>query len=222
MNEQIAVVIGATGLIGNFLVEELLKNDVFSIVKTLTRRPMKLIHPKLQQEIVNFNDLNDFKQKLGTGHTIFCCIGTTQKKVKGDKEAYKKVDFDIPVNAAQIGIEKGFKKYLLVSAIGANENSSNFYLQLKGKTENSIKKLPFQSISIFRPGQLLGKRNEKRMGERILQPVTRILSYFLFGSLKKYRSINARDVAKAMVKQSKQNSQGVHYFEYDQMINLIK
>ncbi len=131
MNEQIAVVIGATGLIGNFLVEELLKNDVFSIVKTLTRRPMKLIHPKLQQEIVNFNDLNDFKQKLGTGHTIFCCIGTTQKKVKGDKEAYKKVDFDIPVNAAQIGIEKGFKKYLLVSAIGANENSSKFLYTIK-------------------------------------------------------------------------------------------
>lgn len=222
MNEQTAVVIGATGLTGNFVVEELLKDNGFTLVRTLTRKPIKLIHPRLQQQIVNFSDLTDFKQKFGEGDVIFCCIGTTQKKVKGDKDAYKKVDYDIPVNAAEIGLEKGFKKYLLVSAISANENSSNFYLQLKGKTENSIKKLPFQSISIFRPGQLLGKRNESRMGERILQPVTKILSYFLFGLLKKYRSINAKDVAKAMVKASKQDSEGVHYFEYPQMINLIK
>jgi uncharacterized protein YbjT (DUF2867 family) len=220
MNEQTAVVIGATGLIGNMVVEELLNDDVFSIVRTLTRKPLTIIHPKLQQKIVNFNDINDYKEKFEEGDIIFCCIGTTQKKVQGDKEAYKKVDYDIPVNAAQIGISRGYKKYLLVSAIGANENSSNFYLQLKGKTENAIKKFSFRSISIFRPAQLLGKRKEYRPAEKILQPVTKFISLFLFGSLKKYRSIHAKDVAKAMVKESKQNNPGIHYFEYTQMMQL--
>jgi uncharacterized protein YbjT (DUF2867 family) len=220
MNEQTAVVIGATGLIGNMVVEELLNDDAFSIVRTLTRKPLTIIHPKLQQKIVNFNDINDYKEKFEEGDIIFCCIGTTQKKVQGDKEAYKKVDYDIPVNAAQIGISRGYKKYLLVSAIGANENSSNFYLQLKGKTENAIKKFSFRSISIFRPAQLLGKRKEYRPAEKILQPVTKFISLFLFGSLKKYRSIHAKDVAKAMVKESKQNNPGIHYFEYTQMMQL--
>ncbi|HEV2833625.1 MAG TPA: semialdehyde dehydrogenase, partial [Hanamia sp.] len=133
---------------------------------------------------------------------------------------YKKVDYDIPVNAARIGISRGYKKYVLVSAIGANESSSNFYLQLKGKTENAIKEFSFRSISIFRPAQLLGKRKEYRPAEKILQPITKFISLFLFGSLKKYRSIHAKDVAKAMVKESKQNNPGVHYFEYTQMMQL--
>ena len=220
MNEQTAVVIGATGLIGNMVVEELLNDDAFSIVRTLTRKPLTIIHPKLQQKIVDFNDINDYKEKFGEGDIIFCCIGTTQKKVQGDKEAYKKVDYDIPVNAARIGISRGYKKYVLVSAIGANESSSNFYLQLKGKTENAIKEFSFRSISIFRPAQLLGKRKEYRPEEKILQPITKFISLFLFGSLKKYRSIHAKDVAKAMVKESKQNNPGVHYFEYTQMMQL--
>ena len=223
MNKQTAVVIGATGLIGSHVVEELLKDDSFAIVRTLTRKPLTIIHPKLQQRmVVNFNDMDDYKEKFGEGDVIFCCIGTTQKKVQGDKAAYNKVDYDIPVNAAQIGISRGYKKYLLVSAIGANENSSNFYLQLKGKTENAIKEFSFPNIGFFRPAQLLGKRKEYRPGEKILQPITKFISLFLFGSLKKYHSINAEDVAKAMVKESKQDNRGVHYFEYNEMMNLIE
>ena len=222
MNEQTAVVVGATGLIGSQVVEELLNDNDFGIVRTLTRRPMKIIHPKLQQQIVNFNDLNDYSEKFGEGDVIFCCIGTTNKKVNGDNTAYEKIDFGIPVNAAEIGISKNFKKYLVVSAIGANENSSNFYLQLKGKTENALKEFSFSNLSIFRPGQLLGKRNEYRRGEKKLQAATKFMSRFLFGSLKKYHSINAKDVAKAMVKESKQNNTGVRYFEYTQMMNLSR
>ena len=222
MNKQTAVVIGATGLIGSYVVEELLKDDAFTIVRTLTRRPLTIIHPKLQQRIVNFNDINDYKEKFGDGDVIFCCIGTTQKNVKGDNNLYESIDFGIPVNAAQIGISRNFKKYLIVSSVGANENSSNFYLKLKGKTENALKKFSFNNISIFRPGQLLGKRNEYRRGDKLLQPITKFISLFLFGSLKKYRSINAKDVAKAMVKESKQNNPGVHYFEYNEMMTLIE
>ena len=221
MNGQTAVVLGATGLIGNLLVEELLQDNYFNCVRILIRRPLVLNHPKLQHEVVNFDDDIDFTQKFGKGDVIFCCIGTTQKQVKGDKEAYKKIDFDIPVNAARIGILKNYKKYLIVSSIGANSDSSNFYLQLKGKMENTIRQFPFESISFFRPSMLLGKRNKLRHGDNILQSGMKFLSRLFFGPLKKYHAIKAKDVAKAMIAQSKRNSTGVNIFEYQQLKSLI-
>ncbi len=143
-----------------------------------------------------------------------------KKKVKGDKEAYTKIDFDIPVNAARMGIVNKFNKFLIVSAIGANANSSNFYLQLKGKTENALKQFSFESISIFRPSILIGQRKEYRFGEKIAQAITEIFSFIFFGLLRKYHPVNAKNVAKAMVKQSKKYDRGVHYFEYDEIMDL--
>lgn len=221
MNELTAVVIGASGLTGSYVVEELLKDDAFGIVRIIVRRPVQIIHNKLQQEVMNFSDINNYAQKFGKGDIIFCCIGTTQKKVKGDNAAYEKIDFDIPVNAARIGIAKNYKKFMIVSSVGANENSSNFYLKLKGKTENAISQFKFESICFFRPSMLLGERKELRRGEKILQTGMKVLSLLLFGSLKKYHAINARDVAAAMVKESKQNNPGVHYFEYPEIMNLV-
>ncbi len=221
MNGQTAVVLGATGLIGNLLVEELLKDNYFSCVRILIRKPPVLNHPKLQQEIVNFDEDNDFTEKFGEGDVIFCCIGTTQKQVKGDNEAYKKIDFDIPVNAARIGVLKKFKKYLLVSSVGANANSSNFYLHLKGKVENTIRQFTFESISFFRPSMLLGKRNKLRHGDTVLQLLMKIFSMFLFGPLKKYHAIEAKDVAKAMIAESKRDSTGVNIYEYEQIKRSI-
>lgn len=221
MNELTAVVVGASGLTGSYVVEELLKDEAFGLVRILLRRPVQLIHNKLQQEIVNFNDINDYTQKFGQGDIIFCCAGTTQKKVKGDKAAYEKIDFDIPVNAARIGIAKSYKKFLVVSSVGANEHASNFYLKLKGKTENAISKFEYESICFFRPSVLLGERKELRRGEKILQNGMKVLSLLLFGSLKKYRGINAADVARAMVKESKQNNPGVHYFEYPEIMKVL-
>jgi len=220
MNEQAAVVIGASGLIGNFVVQSLLKDEAFKTVRILIRKKINIIHPKLQQQIVDFNDINDYMEKLGFGDVIFCCIGTTQKKVKGDKNLYEKIDFDIPVNAARIGIENKFKQFLIVSAIGANEDSSNFYLKLKGKTENTLKQFSFQSISIFRPSVLLGNRKEIRPGEKIMQVIMKLISFLLIGSLKKYRAIDASKVAKAMVNQSKKNESGIHILDYTEMMKL--
>lgn len=221
MKEQTTVIIGATGLIGSNLVQQLLIDDTFKLVRVLVRKPLSILHPKLQQEIVNFDDINDFRDKFGEGDVIFCCVGTTSKKVKGDIMAYEKIDVDILVNAAGIGISRGFKKFLIVSSAGANANSKNFYLKIKGKVENKLKEFSFENIYIFRPGQLLGKRNEKRPGEKILQAITSILSHFLFGSLIKYHSIKAEDVARAMIAASKKEEKGIFIAEYKQMKELI-
>lgn len=222
MNEHTAVVIGASGLIGSHLVEQMLQDGYYDSVRILVRRKLPFSHLKLQQEIVNFDDPDDFKNKFGKGDSIFCCVGTTLKKVKGDIKAYEKIDVDIPATAARIGIEKGFRKYLVISSVGANPNSKNFYLGLKGKMENSLKEFSYDTISIFRPGQLLGERNEYRRGEKILQATTKFMSHLLFGSLKKYHSIAAKDVAKAMIAESKKAERGIHILEYDEMMQLIR
>ena len=222
MNEQKAVVIGASGLIGSHLVEQMLQDDSFTGIRLLVRKKLSFDHPKLQQQVIDFNDINDYSIKFGEGDTIFCCVGATNKKVKGDLAAYAKVDFDIPVNAARIGASKNFKRFLIVSSVGADKNSGNFYLKLKGRTEEALKKFKFDSISIFRPGQLLGKRNEHRRGEKILQASTKFLSRLLFGSLKKYHSIKAEDVARSMIAESKEAKTGIHILEYKEMITLIR
>lgn len=220
MNELTAIVIGATGLTGSLVIEELLKDNSFKSVRALVRRKSDTSHPKLQENIVDFNNIDDYTKKFGEGDIIFCCIGTTQKKVNKDKDAYIKVDFDIPVNAAKIGISKGFKKFQIVSAIGANENASNFYLNLKGKTENALKQFPFESIGIFRPSILNGNRKENRAGEKILQTIMDLMSFLLLGPLEKYRAIGADNVAKAMVKESKLSNKGIHYYSYSEMMDL--
>ena len=222
MNEQTAVVIGATGLTGNFVVEELLNDNDFKTVRVLGRRKVKSIHPKLEQEIVNFNDFDDYSKKFGTGDVIFCCIGTTRKKVNGDKNLYKEIDFDIPVNAAKIGLSNGFQKFLIVSAIGANANSSNFYLSLKGKTENALKELSSFSLNIFQPSLIIGTRKERRVIEIVFQFLMDTFSFLFVGPLKKYRSIGANNIAKAMVQASKVSEKGIHYYRFEEMMDLAR
>lgn len=222
MNELTAVVLGASGLTGGLLVNELLNDKDYKTVRVLVRKTLTIIHPKLQQQIVDFNDKEDFSNKMGDGDVIFSCIGTTQKKVNGDKDLYEKIDHDIPVNAAEIGVSHHFKKFLIVSAVGANENSSNFYLRLKGKTENSLKRFPFECLSIFQPSLLNGKRKETRTTEQIAETVMDLLSFLLLGPLQKYRAIGADNIARAMVYESKQKKTGIHYYHYGEIMDMAR
>jgi len=218
MNESTAVVIGATGLIGKSLIKQLLIDSSFSKITILVRTWDDFSHPKLEVIPVNFNNLDELSKKLPIGDTIFCCIGTTQKKVSGDKDAYRKIDFDIPVNIARLGIEKGYRQYVLVSAVGANSQSSNFYLRLKGQVEEAISKLPFEMISIFRPSVLIGKRKEKRIGERIGIALVKTFSFLLTGKRSIYKAIQADKVARAMLVSATQNKKGIVINHYDEIM----
>jgi uncharacterized protein YbjT (DUF2867 family) len=221
MHRKTAVVLGATGLIGQHLVQELLQNEFFSKVRILVRRPLSLNHPKADIQVVNFNDEKDIAARIDIGDVIFCCIGTTRKKVKGNKTEYRKVDYDIPIITARLGIQHGFNQFLIVSAIGANPLAANFYLQLKGCIEEDVTALPFESIHIFRPSILLGKREEFRLGENIGKTFMKGISFLLLGAWRKYRPIAAADVAKAMVAAANKEEAGVHMYEYDEMKELI-
>jgi len=208
---MIATLIGATGLIGNYLLEELLQDNYYDTVRILIRRPLELTHPKLEKKLVDFNDSDSLLVALSNSDVVFCAIGTTQKKVNGDKVAYRKVDYDIAVNAARFCKMAGCEKFIFVSSVGANSKRNNFYLKLKGEVEDEVKKVGLKSIHIMRPSMLLGERKEFRLGERIGNPVMKAISFLLPS---KYKPIHAKDVAKAMLAAAKKKEEGFFVYEY--------
>jgi uncharacterized protein YbjT (DUF2867 family) len=222
MAQKTAAVIGATGLIGSHIVKLLKEDTAFETIRLIVRRIVTDTHPKIEMKLVNFEDYESVKLAIDGSDAVFCAVGTTQKKVKGDKIAYRKVDYDIPVNAARACLETHCSQFLLVSSIGAEADSKNFYLQLKGEVEEAIQKFPIKSISLFRPSMLLGDRTEARFGERIGQTVIKIVAPFLSGKWNKYKPIKARDVATAMVQASKQNSSGTKIYEYSNIKKLLQ
>ena len=222
MSERTAAVTGATGMIGNYLLELLLQDNYFSTIRILVRRPYPKTDPKIEVKLVDFNDAESFKLALEGADVIFSCIGTTQKNVKGDTKLYRRIDFDIPVKAARFGKEAGCKKFILVSSVGANSQSRTFYLRLKGELENAIHSVGIDAVHIMQPSMLLGERKEKRAGENLLQVMMKLLSGLFFGSLRKYKAIHGRTVAAAMLNAAKKNEKGFFRYTYNGIIGLSR
>jgi uncharacterized protein YbjT (DUF2867 family) len=214
-----AVVIGATGLTGTHLVAALLQDPVFDKVKVLVRQPWAHSRPKLESIVVNFDDEAGLAPAL-QGDVLFCCIGTTIKKA-GSQENFRAVDYGIPVRCARIAHEQGVSQFLMISSIGANPRSRNFYLRTKGETEEAVLKTGFSSICIFRPSFIIGQRNEFRLGEWIAKYLIQLFYFLLQGRWKKYRGIKASTVANAMLAAAKQEDAGIHVFESDAIQHMI-
>ena len=220
MSEKTATLVGATGLIGGELLKLLLHDNYFDKVRILVRRPFTLEHPKLEMKLVDFNDADSLLVALDGSDAVFVAVGTTQKKVNGDKAAYRKIDYDIPVKIARYCKMAGCKIFVLVSSVGANSKSNNFYLKLKGEVEDEIGKIGIESVHVMRPSMLLGHREkESRPLEKLGQPMMKAFS-FLIPS--KYKPIQASDVAKAMIDSSKENEEGFFIWEYKEMKNELR
>lgn len=214
-----ATILGATGLIGGHLLEILQSDSTFDEVRIIVRRPIKIENPKVKVVVIDFNDDLQFRAAMEGSTVVFCAIGTTQKKVKGDKKLYRKIDFDIPVNAAKHSIKYGCKQFLIVSSLGADSKKSGFYLKLKGEVEDALigkihPTVGFDSLSIFRPSLLLGKRSESRFAEDIGQFFSKILTFLLPTNVK---PIQGEKVAKAMVEVAKLNKKGVEIYHNKEM-----
>ncbi len=220
MQALTAVVLGSTGFIGHYVVEELIKDSTFTKVRLLVRKPVQPQHSKVEVVVTNFENKGRYRNDLGSGDCIFCCIGTTMSKVGGNKDAYRKIDYDIAADAAGFGSDAGFSQYLLVSSVGADTESNNFYVRLKGETEQSVSKNPFKAIHIFRPSFLMGERKEFRMAELAAKGLMKVATIFLIGKLRKYKGIEGRTVAIAMVQAVKTYSQGKNIYNYDEIKRL--
>jgi uncharacterized protein YbjT (DUF2867 family) len=217
MNNKTATVIGATGLIGGHIVRLLEQDDSYNKIRVVARRPVAFSNPKVEAVLIDFSDEEAFRSAVAGNDAVLCAVGTTRRKVKGDRAAYRKVDHDIPVNAARFCEETGCQRFILVSSVGADSTSSNYYIRFKGEVEDAVKKMNIPSVYVLRPSMLLGKRDEFRFGELIGKALSAPLS-FMFPS--DYRPVNAGDVAAAMVAASKKGSPGFHLCHYKDIIEL--
>ncbi|MBJ7429582.1 MAG: oxidoreductase, partial [Bacteroidia bacterium] len=192
-----AIIVGASGLIGNQLVQNLIDNPALGKVLVLVRNELQIQSPKLIQLRVNFNQLSNLELPF-TPTDAFCCLGTTIRTA-GSQEAFKMVDYEYCVSFAQLVKTKGTNNFYLISSLGANANSKVFYNKVKGEVEAAIQTINFESYFIFRPSILLGNRKEFRLGEKIMKLIFAPISKVLFGSLKKYAAIESKTVALAML-----------------------
>ena len=213
-----ALIAGSTGLIGSELLQDLLDGKEYDKVVAIVRRSLEIQHPKLEEKIVDFDKLGEYNDIFAVDD-VFCCLGTTIKKVK-TKEAMWKIDVEYPVEIANLASSNGAKKFLLVSSMNADPNSPIFYSKMKGKLEEEIKRIPFESVAIFRPSLLLGERQEFRLGERIAAAIFTSVPFLFAGPFKKYKAIEGKTVAAAMYKAAQHHNAGITIFPSEQIQEL--
>jgi uncharacterized protein YbjT (DUF2867 family) len=202
-----ALIAGATGLIGKELLQFLLNGSEYDKVVAIVRRSVETDYPKLDERIVDFDNLEQFKE-IFTVDDVFCCLGTTIKKAK-TKEAMWKIDVDYPVAIANLSSSQGARKFLLVSSMNADPDSPIFYSKMKGKLEEEIKQISFETTAVFHPSLLLGERDEFRLGERAAAAIFTKIPFLFGGPLKKYKAIEGRTVASAMYRVAQKDTAGL-------------
>lgn len=214
-----AILFGASGFIGSFLLEELLNSSEYDQVTIVVRKDLNIQHPKLKTLICDFNTLPTLKENI-IADEVYITLGTTKKHTP-DQTEYYKVDHDYPVLAAELAKEKGAKSVFIVTAIGANENSNIFYVKTKGEVERDLIKLNYDHTHIFRPSMLMGERKEKRILEKVFINIWSVINVLFVGKLSKYRGINGKDVAKAMLNAAKSKTEKVKFYHWKEMNELL-
>ncbi len=189
-----ANVVGATGLVGKYLVQQLLENENFEKVKIFVRSDSGMKHPKLEQEIVDFRDEKAWGKQLA-GDVLFSALGTTLKQAGGKEQQYE-IDFTFNLNFARKAKENGIENYVLVSSVGANAKSSLFYTRMKGELDEAVQQIGFKNLAIIRPSSLYGERKKRRIAEERSIPLLNFVTKFAF---KKYKPIHGETVAQAMI-----------------------
>ncbi|MDE3840420.1 oxidoreductase [Bacillus methanolicus] len=220
MGGKTALIAGASGLVGRELLYYLLDGNQYDKVVAIVRRPLGIKHPKLEEIIVDFENLFNYKYHFRVDY-VFCCLGTTIKKAKS-KEAMLRVDVDYPLIIARVAKEMGAKQFLVISSIGANPNSFIWYTRMKGLLEEQLKEVGFRSLHIFRPSLLLGKRTEFRLGETVGAFLSGKLSFAFIGPLKKYKAISGKTVALCMYKIAQNNKKGVNVYISDEIETIAQ
>jgi len=195
--KKAVLIVGSTGLVGGFLLNELLDSPHFEKIIALTRKEIPFSHPKLQCIVSDFKDLDRDLEKI-RAYYVFCCLGTTIKKA-GNKTAFRHIDFDLPVQIAHLMHRSGSDYFSVISALGADANSRIFYNQVKGQLEQSVLAVGYRYTTILRPSLLMGDRPVKRLGESLSLKATAMVSPLMLGPLKSIRPVPAESVAHSML-----------------------
>jgi uncharacterized protein YbjT (DUF2867 family) len=217
MSGKTATIIGSTGLVGSELLKVLLGGNEFQTIRLVLRRQVDVQGPRVEKKIVDFSDNDSLLLALENSDAIFSTIGTTIKKVKGDLTEYRKIDVGLPEKLARFARMTGCPVFSMVSAIGANARSRNFYLQIKGEAEEAVRASGPASIHIMRPAMIIGNRKEFRFLERLFIALSPLMKLVMPS---KYKPIKATTIARAMVVAAREAKPGFYIYEYKEMKEL--
>ncbi len=212
-----ALIFGSLGLIGNYLLELILKDNNYNKIKLFVRSDLTDVNSKIEIIKTDFNNIENHKDKI-VGDDCFFCIGTTRKNTP-DKNEYIKIEYNLPIEVAKIAKSNSVNNFIYISSLGANSNAASLYLKNKGQTEQDLIKLNFMNLSILRPSILLGNRKENRVGEKIGIFAMKTLSPLFLGNMKKYKPIKVEYVSKAMLQVAQKDYQK-NIFESDEIVKI--
>ncbi|MET0636922.1 MAG: NAD(P)H-binding protein [Chitinophagaceae bacterium] len=210
-----ALIIGATGATGKDLVNVLLKDQDYTEVVIFVRRPGGLKHSKLTEIITDFDKLEAVSSEI-RGDVWFSCLGTTLKAA-GSKEKQMHIDYEIPLMFGEIAKRNGIQRMVLLSAYGASANSKVFYSRIKGRLEEKIAGLSFDSYIVFKPGVLL-RRHSDRSGERLSVGILHFLNRL--GILRKFRPLPTSELAEKLAKAPKAFGKGQFILELEKILEF--
>ena len=205
MQQRKALLLGATGLTGSLLLARLLETELYSSVTIYVRKPTGLSHPRLIEEVIDYDTINT----AADVEDVYCCLGTTIRIAK-TREAFTKVDLHYPVKIARLQREAGSKRFMVISSMGANPHSMIFYSRTKGLMEEALQRMEYPSLYIFRPSFIAGNRTEKRAGEKIAIRIAGWINPLLAGPLRNYASVKATAIADAMLHYATHGESGNH------------
>ncbi|HEX4871196.1 MAG TPA: NAD(P)H-binding protein [Nevskiaceae bacterium] len=205
---QIALLAGATGLIGSSLLRRLLDDPAYAQVKVLTRRPLALTHPRLLPIYTDLTTVSELGATL-SADVVFCCLGTTRRKA-GSKAAFERVDYHMVVDLARAAHGAGARRFLVVSSLGASPRSPSFYARVKGRMELALRDIGFDTLHILRPSLLLGSRSERRPAEELAQRLAPAVAPLFRGRWLPYRPVPADEVAEALQRLAARRDSGAH------------
>ena len=205
---KIALIAGATGLVGSYCLDFLLHDNYYDEVIVVTRRSTGKVHRKMKEVLVDFDHLENFATELTADH-IFCCLGTTIKTA-GSKEKFVQVDKHYPIHLAKVCRQQGASEFLVISAMGADRASWIFYNKVKGAMQDELLSIGYPSVHIVQPSLIMGERSEQRNGEKLAKVFFENMGFLFKGPLRKYAGIDAKTIAGAMVYYAKEGTKGSH------------
>ena len=192
--KKTAIILGATGLTGSILLKKLLEDASFEKIKLFSRSTAEIDSPKIEEHLIDMFQLEKYSEAF-TADVVFCCIGTTKSKTP-DKETYKKIDYGIPVTATTLSKHNGIETFIVISAMGADVDSSIFYNKTKGEMQRDVLNQNIENTYVLQPSLIVGDRNENRFGEKVATVFMKIFGFLI---PKKYKMIKAETIAEAML-----------------------
>lgn len=192
-----AVIVGATGLTGTYVLNLLLEDEDYVEVVTLSRKRINNKHPKHKNYLADLFDPETYAENLQGDH-LFICTGTTQAKTP-DKDEYYRIEHDLPLQVSRTALKNGLSKVIVISALGADPESRFSYNRGKGEMERDIEALGFNESYFVQPALIGGNREEKRTFEAAWKKFQKVLDPMLVGFLKKYRTIHPKTISQAMI-----------------------